>query len=142
VNDDKFVVVRIRFLEHVRQIGHLRHQITDVAALAIEVFLIGNLGKDPEVKEFDSGKRKASFTLATNEVYKNGEGQKVESSQWHNLIIWGKLADVAEKYLKKGSEIAVEGKLNYRSYENANGEKKYITEIIVNDLMMLRSPNK
>lgn len=111
-------------------------------SLRNKVNLIGNLGKDPEVIEFDSGKRKANLSLATNDVYKNAEGQKVETSQWHNLIIWGSLVDVAEKYLKKGSEIAVEGKLNYRSYENSNGEKKYVTEIIVNDLLMLRTNNK
>lgn len=103
------------------------------------VQLIGRLGKDPEVRTFDSGKKQASFTIATNETYKNQKGEKVEDTQWHNLVIWGKLADVAGQYLKKGNEIAVQGKLIYRSYETATGEKRYITEINVNDLVMLGS---
>jgi len=106
------------------------------------VNLIGNLGKDPETKVFDSGKKMSKIVLATNDTYKNADGEKVEESQWHNLIVWGKLADVAETYLKKGNEIAVEGKLNYRKYENAEGETKYVTEILVNELLMLRSNGK
>jgi single-strand DNA-binding protein len=105
------------------------------------VQLIGRLGKDPEVRTFDSGKKQASFTIATSETYKNQKGEKVEDTQWHNLIIWGKLADIAGKYLKKGSEIAIEGKLIHRSYETTGGEKRYITEINVNDLVMLRGSN-
>lgn len=97
--------------------------------------LIGNLGKDPEVKTFGE-KKKASFTLATSDSYKNQKGEKVQDTQWHNIVIWGSLASVAEKYLKKGQEVCVEGKLIHRSYE-AGGEKKYITEITVNDLVML-----
>jgi single-strand DNA-binding protein len=108
-----------------------------MANLRNSVQLIGRLGKDPEVRTFDSGKKQASFSIATSEVYKNQKGEKVEDTQWHNLVIWGKLADVAGKYLKKGSEIAIEGKLIHRSYETTNGEKKYITEINVNDLVML-----
>lgn len=99
------------------------------------VQLIGRLGKDPEVKEFNKSK-KASFTLATTDVYKNQKGAKVEDTQWHNIIIWGALAGVAEKYLKKGMEVCVEGKLVHRNYETDKGEKKYITEINVNDLVM------
>jgi single-strand DNA-binding protein len=105
------------------------------------VQLIGRLGKDPEVRTFDSGKKQASFTIATSETYKNQKGEKVEDTQWHNLVIWGKLADIAGKYLKKGSEIAIEGKLIHRSYETTGGEKRYITEINVNDLVMLRGNN-
>ena len=101
------------------------------------VQLIGRLGKDPEVRTFDSGKKQTSFTIATNETYKNQKGEKVEDTQWHNLVIWGKLADVAGQYLKKGSEVAVQGKLVYRSYETAAGEKRHVTEINVNDLVML-----
>ena len=103
------------------------------------VQLIGRLGKDPEVRTFDSGKKQASFTIATNETYKNQKGEKVEDTQWHNLIIWGKLAEIAAQYLKKGSEVAVQGKLIYRSYETSGGEKRYVTEINVNDLVMLGS---
>jgi single-strand DNA-binding protein len=102
-----------------------------------KVNLIGNLGNNPEVKVFESGKKMVRLSLATSENYKNTNGEKVEETQWHNLVAWGKTADIAEKYLQKGSELAIEGKLTYRSYEDKNGEKKYITEIIVNELMML-----
>jgi single-strand DNA-binding protein len=101
------------------------------------VQLIGRLGKDPEVRTFDSGKKQATLSIATSETYKNQKGEKVEDTQWHNLVIWGKLVDVAAKYLKKGNEIAIEGKLIHRAYETASGEKRYITEINVNDLVML-----
>lgn len=104
-------------------------------SLRNSVQLIGWLGKDPEVKDFDD-RKKASFSIATTDSYKNQKGEKVEDTQWHNVVIWGKLAGVAEKYLKKGNEVVVEGKLIHRVYET-NGEKRYITEINVNDLVML-----
>ncbi|NOS57550.1 MAG: single-stranded DNA-binding protein, partial [Cyclobacteriaceae bacterium] len=89
-----------------------------------------------EVKVFGE-KKKAAFTLATNDSYKNAKGEKVEDTQWHNIVIWGKLAGVAEKYLKKGAEVCVEGKLTHREYEAASGEKRFITEVNVNDLLLL-----
>ncbi len=101
------------------------------------VKLIGHLGKDPEVRTFQSGKKMASLSIATTDSYKNQKGEKVEDTQWHQLVIWGKLADVAGQYLKKGSEVAIEGKLVHRAYETANGEKRYITEINVHDMLML-----
>ena len=107
-----------------------------MANLRNSVQLIGRLGKDPEIKTFSSGKKLATLTLATNETYTNQKGEKVKDTQWHNLIIWGKLVSIAQNYLKKGKEIAIEGKLVHRVYET-NGEKKYITEITVNDLVML-----
>ena len=100
------------------------------------VKLIGRLGKDPEVKTFNKNKR-ASFSIATMEAYKNAKGERVEDTQWHNIVIWGKLADVAEKYLHKGQEVAVEGKLMHRNYETDKGEKRYVTEVNVSDLVML-----
>lgn len=106
-------------------------------SLRNKVQLIGNLGADPEVKVFDSGQKKVRLTLATSENYKSTNGEKVAETQWHNLILWGKQADVAEKYLHKGSELAVEGRIIYRSYEDKGGEKKSITEILVNELVML-----
>lgn len=106
-------------------------------SLRNSVQLIGRLGRDPEVKDFNE-KKKAWFSIATSETYKNQKGEKVEDTQWHNVVIWGKLAGIAEKYLKKGSEVAVEGKLIHRVYE-ANGEKRFITEINVNDFEMLGS---
>jgi len=102
------------------------------------VNLIGNLGADPEVKELESGKKIAKVRLATSENYKNKDGEKVTDTQWHNLIMWGPKAEFVEKYLKKGQEVAIEGKLNHRSYDNAEGEKKYFTEIVVNEVLMLR----
>ena len=105
-------------------------------SLRNSVKLIGRLGKDPEVKVLSNGK-KASFSMATSDFYKNQKGEKVEETQWHNIVIWGKLADIAEKFLKKGQEVAVEGKLVHRHYETDKGEKKYFTEINVNDLVML-----
>ena len=104
-------------------------------SLRNSVQLIGHLGKDPDVKSFNNSK-KASFTIATTDNYKNQKGEKVQDTQWHNIVIWGKLANIAEKYLKKGEQVAIEGKLVHRMYE-ANGEKKYMTEINVNDLVML-----
>jgi single-strand DNA-binding protein len=104
-------------------------------SLRNSVQLIGRLGKDPEVKTFNNSK-KASFSIATTDSYKNQKGEKIEDTQWHNIVIWGKLAGIAEKYLKKGNEVAVEGKLVHRAYET-NGEKRFITEINVNDLVML-----
>lgn len=106
------------------------------------VQLIGRLGKDPEIRTFDSGSKRASFSIATTESYKNPKGEKVEETQWHNLVIWGKLANVAAQYLKKGAEVAVEGKLVHRSYETASGEKKYVTEINVNEFVMLGDRNR
>lgn len=106
-------------------------------SLRNSVTLIGNLGKDPEVKSFESGKKMATFSIATNDSYKDSSGEKIQDTQWHNVVIWGPLAEVAEKYLKKGNEVCVEGKLVHRSYDNANGEKRYITEIVVNDMLML-----
>ncbi len=105
-------------------------------SLRNSVQLIGRLGKDVEVKEFDKSK-KASFTMATTDTYKNAKGEKIEDTQWHNIVIWGQLADVAGKYLKKGSEVCVEGKLVHRNYETDKGEKRYITEINVNDLILM-----
>jgi single-strand DNA-binding protein len=105
------------------------------------VQLIGRLGKDPEVKNFGKS-QKATFSIATSETYKNAKGEKVEDTQWHNIVIWGKLADIAGQYLKKGAEVAVEGKLVHRAFETDKGEKRYITEINVNDLAMLGGKQK
>lgn len=107
-----------------------------MTSLKNSVHLIGRLGNEPQVRTFESGKKMASFSLATNETYLNNKGEKVSDTQWHNVVVWGKKAEVVEKYLKKGSEIALEGKLVNRSYES-NGAKKYITEINLNDLLML-----
>jgi single-strand DNA-binding protein len=101
------------------------------------VKLIGHLGKDPEVRTFESGKKVAKFTIATTDSFKNQKGEKVQDTQWHNLVIWGKLADVAAQYLKKGNEVAIEGKLVHKVYETSAGEKRFTTEISVNEMLML-----
>ena len=106
-------------------------------AIRNKVQLIGNLGQDPEVIELDNGKKLAKFSIATNESYKNASGEKITDTQWHNIVAWGKTADIVESYLSKGKEVAVEGKLIHRSYENSEGEKRYVTEIRCNELLML-----
>lgn len=103
-----------------------------------KVYLIGNLGKNPEVITLTSGRKLAKFTLATSSYYKNTNGERIKDTQWHNIVAWGSSAGVIEKYLKKGSQIAVDGQLQYRGYESKAGEKKYITEIILNDFTMLQ----
>ena len=106
-----------------------------------KVQLIGNLGQNPEVKELNGGKKVAKFSLATNETYRNKTGEKVTDTQWHNLVAWGKTAEIIEKYLKKGSEVAVEGKLLNRNYTDKEGVKRYVTEIQVSELLMLGGKN-
>ncbi len=102
-----------------------------------KVQLIGNVGNNPEIKTFDGGKKLVSFTLATNESYKNDKGEKVEQTEWHRVSAWGKTADVIEKFVTKGKEIAIEGKLTHRSYDDKNGEKRYITEVVASDVLLL-----
>ena len=106
-------------------------------ALKNKVQLIGNLGNAPEVKTLESGKKMARFSEATSENYRNAKGEKVTETQWHSLVAWGKVAEIVEKYLSKGKEVAIEGKLINRSYNDKDGNKKYITEIQVNELLML-----
>jgi single-strand DNA-binding protein len=101
------------------------------------VTLIGRLGKDPETTTFESGKKKTAFTLATNDNYRNANGDKVESTEWHNIVMWDKAAEIAEKYAKKGHEVALEGRITTRSYDDDKGEKRYITEIHVNEIVLL-----
>lgn len=106
-------------------------------ALKNKVQLIGNLGNAPEIKIIEGGKKMARFNMATNETYRNAQGEKQTETQWHSLIAWGKVADIAEKFLSKGAEVAIEGKLTNRSYTDKQGVKKYITEIQVAELLLL-----
>lgn len=101
------------------------------------VQLIGNLGMDPEVITFNSDRKLAKFSVATSQTYINSKGDRVQDTQWHNIVAWGKLAELAEKYLKKGCEAALDGKLVYRSYEGKDGQTKYITEIVLNEFVKL-----
>jgi single-strand DNA-binding protein len=101
------------------------------------VRLIGNLGANPEIKELNSGKKLAKASLATSDKYKDADGNQVTQTQWHNLIAWGKTADFFEKFLEKGIEVAIEGKIINRSYSDKDGSKKYISEINVSEILML-----
>jgi single-strand DNA-binding protein len=105
-------------------------------ALKNKVQLIGNLGNAPEIKTTESGKKLARFSVATNESYRNANGEKVTETTWHNLVAWGKVADIAEKYLTKGKEVAIEGKLINHSYTDKDGIKRYATEVQVNEILM------
>ncbi len=102
------------------------------------VNLIGNLGMDPQVRETSNGKKMARFTIATSENYRNNKGEKVTETQWHNIVAWGNQVSYIEKYLEKGQQVAIEGKLTHREYQNSNNEKRYITEIVVHEILILK----
>lgn len=106
------------------------------------IFLIGNTGRDPEIRTLQSGKKVASFSLATSETYKGQDGQKQTETQWHNVKLWGNLAEIAEKYVKKGQLLYIEGKVVYSSYDDKDGNKRYVTEIIAFSLQMLGKKNE
>lgn len=108
-----------------------------MTTLRNKVQLIGHVGNDPEITNLESGKKVARLTLATNETYKNDKGERVTETQWHTIVAWGKTADLIEKYVTKGKEIAIEGKLTHRSYDDKNGDKRYITEVTANELLLL-----
>jgi len=110
-----------------------------MSTLKNKVQLIGHLGADIELKTLDSGKQVANFSIATNETYKNASGEKVTDTQWHNIVAWGKTAEIISKYTKKGSEVALEGKLTSRSYDDKDGVKKYVTEVLCNEVLLLDS---
>ena len=105
------------------------------------VRLVGNLGMDPEVKSFDNNRKMAKMSIATNETYKNEKGEKITDTQWHNLVMWGTQAKIAEEILKKGDEVAIEGKLTSRTYVDKDGNKKNYTEVVVNEFIKLGSKN-
>ena len=102
-----------------------------------KVILVGNLGKDPEVRYLDSGVAVANFSLATTENYKNKEGERVSQTEWHNIVLWRGLAEVAEKWLKKGSSVYIEGKIKTRKWEDKEGNTRYTTEILADNMTML-----
>ena len=113
-----------------------------MSTLRNKVQLIGNVGQDPVITDLDSGKRVARFTLATNEHYKNNQGERVTNTEWHTLIGWGKLADIIEGFVTKGKEIAIEGKLISRSYEDKEGNKRYVTEVVLSEILLLGGANE
>ena len=112
-----------------------------MSTLKNKVQLIGNVGQDPEIIVLESGKKVTRFSLATNEHYKNAKGEKTQITFWHNMVAWNKTAEIIEKYASKGKEIAVEGKLTSRSYEDKEGEKRYITEVVISEVLLLGSKN-
>lgn len=107
------------------------------SSLNNSVRIIGNIGMNPEVKSFGNDQKLAKFSVATTETYKNANGEKEKTTQWHNVVVWGKLASVVEKYMQKGQMIALEGQLTSRSYTDKSGNKRYITEINANQIQML-----
>ena len=108
-----------------------------MSTLRNKVQLIGHLGNDPEIINLESGRTLAKFSIATNESYKNAQGEKVTDTQWHNVVAWGKTAEIIEKFVTKGKEVAIEGKLTTRSWEDKDGLKRYTTEVVCNELLML-----
>lgn len=113
-----------------------------MSALTNQVHIIGNLGKDPEIKTFESGKKNARFSVAAREAYINDAGKRVESVEWVNITAWDGLANIAEKYLQKGKQVAICGRIHTRDYTDAKGEKRYITEVVATDLLLLGSKPK
>ena len=105
-----------------------------MSTLRNSVRLIGRVGNNPETKTFDNG-TKVSLSLATSDFYYNDKNEKVENTQWHNIVAWKKTAELIQKYVEKGKEIAVEGKLTYRTYEDKEGVKRSITEIVINEVL-------
>lgn len=108
-----------------------------MSTLKNKVQLIGRVGKTPDSKTLESGRKVANFSLVTNEFYTNSEGERVENTQWHNIVAWGKLAEIVEKYVGKGKEIALEGKLTSRTYETDAEEKRYVTEVVADEILLL-----
>ena len=113
-----------------------------MSSLKNKVQLIGNLGANPEVKTTENNKMLARFSVATTDYYKNAKVEKQEDTQWHQVVAWGKTAELAEKYLQKGSKVTMEGKLNNRQYEDKDGVKRYITEVVANELLFMDNKSK
>jgi len=110
-------------------------------ALKNKVQLIGHVGQQPDVRTTETGKKWVRFSIATSEVYRNANGDKVTETQWHTLVAWGRVAEMVEKYLPKGKEVAIEGKLISRNYTDKEGVKKYVTEVLVNEILLLGKNN-
>lgn len=111
-------------------------------ALRNKVQLIGRLGQDPEIRTLESGKKVAHFNVATNESYRNAEGTKIDETTWHSIVAWNGLAELSSKFLGKGREVCIEGRISYRSYTDKNGVQRNVTEIVATDLVMLSQGNR
>ena len=117
--------------------SHLNTKVMN--SLRNKVMLVLNLGHYPEIRTLETGNKVVNFTLATKDNYKNSEGQKINETTWHNIVAWNGLAEIASRYLKKGNEVFVEGRIVYRTYEDKKGTTRYVTDIVLNDLLLLRS---
>jgi single-strand DNA-binding protein len=106
-------------------------------AMKNRVQLIGNVGNDPEIKNFEGGRKLANLTIATKDSYKNDKGERVDQTEWHRVVAWGKTAEIIEKYVTKGLQVALEGKLTHRSYDDKNGEKRYVSEVVVSEVVLM-----
>lgn len=102
-----------------------------------KVQLIGHVGQEPEIKNLEGGKKVATITIATNDVYYKENGDKVEQTEWHRVKAWGKIAEIVEKYVTKGKQVAIDGKLSHSSYDDKDGNKRYVTDIIANELVLI-----
>lgn len=109
-----------------------------MSTLRNKVQLIGHVGNAPEIVNLESGKKLAKFSIATSESYKNSRGEKITDTQWHNIVAWGKTAELIENYVPKGKEVGIGGKLTSRSYEDKDGVKRYVTEVICNELLLMK----
>ena len=105
-----------------------------------KVILVGNVGKDPETRYLEGGTAVCSFSLATSETYRNRDGEKITNTEWHNVVLWRGLAEVAEKYVKKGSQLYIEGRIRTRSWDDRDGNKRYTTEVVGDNMQMLGKP--
>ncbi len=107
-----------------------------------KVILVGNVGKDPETRYLESGVAVCNFPMATSETYKNRDGEKVTNTEWHNIVLWRNLAEIANQYVKKGTQLYIEGRIRTRSWEDRDGNKRYITEVVGDNMQMLGRPPK
>lgn len=109
-----------------------------MSTLRNKVQLIGHVGQEPEIVTFESGKKMAKFSMATNDIYKNAKGEKVEDTQWHHIVAWGKTVDIIEKYVTKGKEVGIDGKLTTKTLDGKDGNKRYFTQVVCNELLLLK----
>jgi single-strand DNA-binding protein len=103
------------------------------------VQLVGNLGQDPEIRNLEGGKKVASFSIATSDSYKNEKGEKVEQTEWHRIVAWGNSAEIIEKFVTKGNQVGIVGKLTHRTYDDKDGIKRNITEVLVNEVLLMKN---
>ncbi len=127
-----YIIISFNLINYPQKIKNMNN-------LRNRVQLIGHLGANPEIKTLENGNKMAKLNIATNESYKNQKGETVKETQWHNVVVWGKQVKIAEQYLQKGNEICIEGKLNNRDYTDKDGVKRYITEIVCQEILMLGS---